>query len=79
MAAHPESAHPHQYDETTVPQSISLRPAPEPAPVPDGNRRSRRARRGGGEPFGRAGKVQQPGRGQALVPNLRQYSTRRRG
>jgi hypothetical protein len=78
MAAHPESARPQQDDETAVPPPISPLPAPEPAPVPDGNRLSRRARRGGGTPSGRAGKVQ-PGGRQGLVPSPRQYSTRRRG
>ena len=78
MAAHPESTRPQQSDETTVPRPIPL-PAPEPAPVPDGNRLSRRGAGGvGGTPFGRAAKVQ-PGRRQGLVPNPRQYSTRRRG
>ncbi len=78
MAAHPESARTDQNDETIVPRPISLRPVPDPEPVPDGNRRSRRARRGGGTRFGHAGKVQ-PGRRQGPVPNPRQYSTRRRG
>ncbi len=78
MAAHPESARTDQNDETTVPRPLSLRPVADSESGPDGNRRSRRARRGGGTPFGRAGKVQ-PGRRQGLVPNPRQYSTRRRG
>ncbi len=82
MAAHRKPTRPHEPTPADAAPSTPADAVPpvaeSPGPVPDGNRLTRRERRRAANQSGRAGKVQ-PSRGQGLVPNPRQYSTRRRG